>query len=273
MVEDAGRVSISGGSVPCPGVPPCSTAPDSSEIEDLIARWQTQQDYRARDRLLAMHKHIIRRAASEAHRRYGLDFDDAFQEATLGFIHALDKFDPEGGASLATYAGHWFRHKLYLLRLNQRVVHRPVGHTQLRANIRRVATEIGDATPEAIAARIGVSINAINLATSSASRDESLNAPVSSSGEDDDAATWIDVLPDEAPNAEDALVLRDSIEKAIACLPERQAEAVRLWHYEELSMTEVAEALGVSRQAISLKIGRALERMRESLRSPALPGA
>lgn len=91
---------------------------------DLIRRWQQHGDERARDTLLRRHDRLLKESAFRA-TRWGFDYDDAYQLAALGFLRALDTFDPVHGASIATYARGWIRHRLQRGRLMLGPVRRP----------------------------------------------------------------------------------------------------------------------------------------------------
>jgi len=58
---------------------------------------------------------------------------------------------------------------------------------------------------------------------------------------------------------------RDSVMEAIRLLPERQREAVVLHYYDGLSITETAEAMGVSQPAASLYLKLARERIKNEI--------
>lgn len=54
--------------------------------------------------------------------------------------------------------------------------------------------------------------------------------------------------------------------EALASLPERDAELLRLWAWEQLTAAEIAEALEITPNAASIRLHRAKERLREALR-------
>lgn len=58
----------------------------------------------------------------------------------------------------------------------------------------------------------------------------------------------------------------EAVRRAVAALPERDAEVVRLWAWEQLGVSEIALALNVSANAASLRLHRARGRLREELR-------
>lgn len=53
---------------------------------------------------------IIRTFALKYHS--AMEYSDALQEATIGFMKAIDKFDANKGFRLNTYAGWWVRQRI-----------------------------------------------------------------------------------------------------------------------------------------------------------------
>lgn len=70
---------------------------------ELATRWRRDEDYRARARILEAYQRLAISCASRASRS-GLPFDDLLQEANIGMMAALDKFDPEMGNGFGTLA-------------------------------------------------------------------------------------------------------------------------------------------------------------------------
>jgi RNA polymerase sigma factor (sigma-70 family) len=67
----------------------------------------------------------------------------------------------------------------------------------------------------------------------------------------------------ELPDASDAE--RERLADAISGLPEREKLVVTLYYYEELTMAEIAEVLGVSPSRISQIHARAIQRLKAGL--------
>ncbi|GAA5142949.1 hypothetical protein GCM10023340_07270 [Nocardioides marinquilinus] len=58
----------------------------------------------------------------------------------------------------------------------------------------------------------------------------------------------------------------DAVRAALAALPERDAELLRLWAWEQLTASEIAVVLDVTPNAASIRLHRAREKLRERLR-------
>ena len=80
-------------------------------VDELVRRYQIDRDERARDKLLRQYVPIIKSAANRWANHWGVNRDDAIQEASLGFLRALETYDPLV-ASLEGYARLWMRSKI-----------------------------------------------------------------------------------------------------------------------------------------------------------------
>jgi RNA polymerase sigma-70 factor (ECF subfamily) len=66
--------------------------------------------------------------------------------------------------------------------------------------------------------------------------------------------------PDDAPSVQQSLETRERVAalmRAVARLPERQQQAVRMRHFDELSNIEIAELLGTTVEAVESLLARA----------------
>ncbi len=89
-----------------------------------------------------------------------------------------------------------------------------------------------------------------------------------------------DEVPDQPVAANQLTTLAESdlavrVEEALKSLPERQRQALVLFHYEEMSQTEVGEVLGISDEAVESLLSRARRTLRALLKEDwrqLLPG-
>jgi RNA polymerase sigma factor for flagellar operon FliA len=84
-----------------------------------------------------------------------------------------------------------------------------------------------------------------------------------------DQVSLLDTLPDRGAADPEALVdqgeLRDRIADAIAALPEREKLVVALYYYENLTLREIGEVLGVTESRVSQLHTKAVLRLRSKL--------
>jgi RNA polymerase sigma-70 factor (ECF subfamily) len=88
--------------------------------------------------------------------------------------------------------------------------------------------------------------------------------------DDDRAAALTDPLasPDRAVHGREA---GERVAVALRALPERQRAVVVLRHYQDMSLEEIAETLGMSLGTVKSSLHRALARMRERLAGGGRP--
>jgi RNA polymerase sigma factor for flagellar operon FliA len=84
-----------------------------------------------------------------------------------------------------------------------------------------------------------------------------------------DQVSLLDTIPDrDAPDPEQVVnqgELRDRIADAIAALPEREKLVVALYYYENLTLREIGEVLGVTESRVSQLHTKAVLRLRSKL--------
>ncbi|MCR4402745.1 MAG: FliA/WhiG family RNA polymerase sigma factor [Firmicutes bacterium] len=200
-------------------------------------------------------------------------YEDLVGWGVIGLIEAVEKFDPGRGVKFETYATTRIKGAMADGMREADWVPRSV-----RQNARRIARvyaslekELGRAaTDEEVAAEMGVSLEEFQRMVADASRGAvlSLDEMIQMS-ENGRHVTLLDAVPDmETPDplavceVED---LKERLARAIDELPERERLVVTLHYYDELTVKEIAEILGVSEGRVSQLHTRAVLRLRSRL--------
>jgi RNA polymerase primary sigma factor len=76
--------------------------------EILLSKRAKKGDVAARKRLLEKTLKLVVSIAKKT-RGHGLPFEDLIQEGNIGFMRAVEKFDPDLGFCFSTYATWWIR--------------------------------------------------------------------------------------------------------------------------------------------------------------------
>jgi len=232
----------------------------------LAKRWREHGDRDAADKLVTSHLRLVAKVARD-YSGYSLPISEVMSEGNVGLIQAVERFEPERGFRLTTYATWWIKASIqaYILRSWSLV---RMGTTRnekkLFFNLRKAKNQIsvldeGDLHPDQvklIAKRLGVTEQDVIDMNRRFGGDASLNVPIR---EDGDSGEWQDWLVDESPDQETTLVASDEFDirrktlvSELTVLDERERcifEGLCLAE-DPLTLAELAEEFGVSRERV-----------------------
>jgi len=247
----------------------------------LAKRWREHGDREAANKLVTSHLRLVAKIAM-GYRGYGLPISEVISEGNVGLMHGVKRFEPDRGFRLATYAMWWIRAAIqeYILRSWSLV---KMGTTdnqkKLFFNLRKAKSKIaalqeGDLRPDqvqVIAKQLGVTDKDVIDMNRRLGGDASLNAPISNEGE---SGEWQDWLADDSPSQETSLAESEESENrhkalraALSVLNERERhifEARRLTD-DPITLEELAEEFGVSRERIRQIEVRAFEKIQDAV--------
>ena len=253
----------------------------------LAKRWVDHQDAGAAHQLVTSHLRLAAKIAM-GYRGYGLPQAEVISEANVGLMQAVKRFDPEKGFRLATYAMWWIRASIqeYILRswslvkLGTTSAQKKLFFNLRKAKAKVGALEDGDLRPENVA-RIAKDLSVsedevIEMNRRLAGSDASLNATVGSDG--DSATQWQDWLEDEDSDQAESYAERDELDtrrallaQAMAVLNDRERDILMQRRLADTPVTleELSESYGVSRERIRQIEVRAFEKLQEKMRELA----
>ena len=229
----------------------------------LAKRWREHGDRDAAHKLVTSHLRLVTKIASR-YRGYGLPISEAISDGNVGLMQAVERFEPEKGFRLATYATWWIKAAIqeYILRSWSLVkMGTTANQKKVFFNLRKVQSKIcildeGDMRPDQvklIAKRLGVSETNVIDMNRRLGGDASLNAAIREDGE------WQHWLVDESPDQETTLAAseefdnrRKTLSSALTVLNtrERRIFETRRLAEEQITLVELAEEFGVSRERV-----------------------
>src|SRR6202047_3611014 len=249
----------------------------------LAKRWREHGDRDAAHKLVTSHLRLVTKIARD-YRGYGLPISEAISEGNVGLMQAVERFEPEKGVRLATYAVWWIKAAIqeYILRSWSLVkMGTTVNQKKVFFNLRKAQSKIsilddGDMRLDQvkiIAQRIGVTETDVIDMNRRLGGDASLNAMIREDGE---SGEWQDWLVDESPDQETTLAASDELDNRRKALADalgvldgrdrRIFEARRL-REAPIRLAELADEFGVSRERVRQIEVRAFEKVQEAVKN------
>jgi RNA polymerase sigma factor for flagellar operon FliA len=246
----------------------------TTRVSDDIDAWRqyrTTRDPGLRDQLVEKHLVLVKYAAARVAGRLPGHFrlDDLYSAGLVGFLAAIEDFDPDRNVEFGAYASQRIRGAIIdeLRRLD--VVPRRV-----RRLAREAAHAIGLLTQrlgrqpldEEIAAQMGIEVVVYRRLLTEGVTLLSLDADVT--GEQGGAP--VDAIED--PSVPDPFKTLESKERRallarfIEKLPEREQQVLALYYHEELTMHEVGTILGITESRVSQIHSSAILRLQGAVR-------
>jgi RNA polymerase sigma factor for flagellar operon FliA len=250
--------------------------------EQTLALWQEyrkSKDQHVRDRLILTYAPLVKFVAGRvgASLPSHVDEQDLVSYGLLGLIGAIERFDPDREIKFETFAMARIRGAIIDELRSLDWVPRSV-RTRARQIERAIALlerELMRApTDDEIAKKLGISREELEDSLREISRTSvaALDELWSPSGGGDQIAL-IDTIEDgSGPDPETSFEqseIKEALAEAISVLPEREKLVVTLYYYEELTLREIGEVLGVTESRVSQLHTKAILRLKAHLSGAA----
>jgi RNA polymerase sigma factor for flagellar operon FliA len=252
------------------------------ETQAIWLEFSRTRDKSIRDRLILTYAPLVKYVAGRlgsglpAH----VDEGDLVSYGLLGLIGAIERYDPSRDIKFETYA---------IARIKGAIIDELRALDWVPRSVRSRAREIERAiaeleaktghapTDDQIAAKIGISVDELEESLTDISRSSiaALDELWSLSGEGDQISLMDTIEDETGPRPEAALdqtEMREALADAIARLPEREKLVVTLYYYEELTLREIGEVLGVTESRVSQLHTKAILRLKARLAGALVRG-
>jgi RNA polymerase sigma factor for flagellar operon FliA len=250
---------------------------DNDALQIWLQYKQTA-DPHLRERLILTYAPLVKYVAGRlgtglpAHVEEG----DLVSYGLLGLMNAIERYDPGRDTKFETYA---------ISRIKGAIIDELRSMDWVPRSVRARAREVERAnaklenqlqrapTDAEIAGELGITVDELNdsLLAISHSSMVALDELWSVSDSSGDQVSLMDTIED--PNAPDPARsldvgdLKDRIADSIANLPEREKLVIALYYYENLTLREIGEVLGVTESRVSQLHTKAVLRLKSRLQS------
>ncbi len=249
------------------GKTPLLTVKEEIELAERIKNG----DKAARDKMIQANLRLVVKIAHD-YSNFGLPLLDLISEGNIGLVKAVERFDPNKGGKLSTYAAWWIKQSIKRALANQsKTIRLPVHLVDKIAKMRKVAAALSEEfdrepTDEEIAMEMGMPVNKVAHLKSVSIRPTSLDAPV---GEDEDTS-FGDLVGDESATTpyEDLHTksLSSDVTDMLSRLDERESDIIRmrfgLTGDRPMTLEEVGQKFDITRERVRQLQNMALQKMR-----------
>jgi RNA polymerase sigma-32 factor len=259
-------------------------APEEEYV--LGKSWREHGDIDAAHKLVTSHLRLVAKIAM-GYRGYGLPLSELISEGNVGMMQAVKRFEPDRGFRLATYAMWWIRaaiqeyilHSWSLVKMGTTAAQKKLFFNLRKLKGQMRAIEEGDLSPEQvnkIATTLDVpEADVISMNRRLGAPDHSLNAPLRQDGDGE----WQDWLVDDSDNQEIRLAESEEFGKRKGLLNdamttlndrERRILTARRLQDEPITLEDLSQEYGISRERVRQIEVRAFEKLQKSIKNAAI---
>jgi RNA polymerase sigma factor for flagellar operon FliA len=246
------------------------------ELRELWRRYKETGEARAREQLVLAYSPLVKYVAGRMSTGLPAHVEEAdlISYGLLGLISAIERFDPEREIKFETFA---------ITRIKGSIIDELRSLDWVPRSVRAKARQIEKAnamlehrlqrapTDAEVAAELDMTVEEFQDALTRISNSSvvALDELWTLSDASGDQVSLLDTIQDpdaiDPAHAMDATETKDRLADAIARLPEREKLVVALYYYENLTLREIGEVLGVTESRVSQLHTKAVLRLKSAL--------
>lgn len=191
----------------------------------------------------------------------GVETDDLYQLGCVGFLKAVDGFNPDYGTQFSTYAVPKISGEIRRFLRDDGTLKVSRSIKEQAASIKNIRNKLTvllgrEPTVGELAAQTGLTPEEIAVAETATAATESIQQETG-----EDGFTLENILTDT--ESEERMVEKIALRQAVERLPERERLVIQLRYYHCLTQQRVAKVMDVSQVQVSRIEKKALEKIRE----------
>lgn len=229
----------------------------------LLLRKAKKGDKSAKERLITENSSLLKSIVKRFLNR-GVEYDDLFQLASVGFLKAIENFDESYSVKFTTYAVPMIMGEIKRFLRDDGSVKISRVIKSLGAKIRAYIEKRGaddEPTVEELAEVFSVSKEDVALAIGSSKQTVSIYGKIKDDG--NKPIEFVDTLEDgfNEEDLTDKMLLKD----LISGLDERERKLIVLRYYSDRTQSEIAKELGVSQVQVSRLENKIVEKLKKKI--------
>ena len=221
-------------------------------------------------------------SVAKQYQNQGLSLSDLINEGNVGLMKAAKRFDETRGFKFISYAVWWIRQSILQAIVEySRIVRLPLNKVGSYNKIQEAFTSFVQEferppSSEELAEILDISVKEVEELLQSPSRHLSFDAPVKS--DDESSSTMLDLMHFDDNNMPDLKLmeqsLKDEVKYGMAVLAPREYEILCAYYglngNSNLTLEEIGEMYGLTRERVRQIKERALRRLRKSFKNGSL---
>lgn len=245
-----------------------------AEEEADLARKIRAGDNEALDKLTRSNLRFVVSVAKQ-YQNQGLSLSDLINEGNVGLMKAGRRFDETKGFKFISYAVWWIRQSILQAIVEySRIVRLPLNKVGSYNKVNEAFLSFvqefeREPTNEELAELLEMRPREVNNMLKGSGRHLSFDAPIG--GEEGDS-TMLDVVPGEAIDSPDNNLmeqsLKEEVQQGLNILSPREVEVLSSYYglngYKSLTLEEIGELYGLTRERVRQIKERAIRRLRKS---------
>jgi RNA polymerase primary sigma factor len=250
------------------------------EEEIKLARRVQRHDKRAREQMITANLRLVVKIARD-YENLGLPLLDLINEGNIGLMKGVERFDPDKGAKLSTYAAWWIKQSIMSALANQgKTIRLPAHVVERVGKMRRAEMKLQDIlhrepTDQELGQEVGLDARRIRRYRDASRAPVSLDAPLG----DDDSEKISEVVADPNAAAPFERMLKENdaglVREALSILNERETSILEmrfgLGDQTPKTLEEVGAHFQVSRERIRQIQDEALQKLRKKIEKRDTP--
>ena len=252
----------------------------SADEEAELARRIRMGDQAALEKLTRSNLRFVVSVAKQ-YQNQGLSLSDLINEGNVGLMKAGKRFDETKGFKFISYAVWWIRQSILQSIVEYaRIVRLPLNKVGSYNKVNEAFLSFvqefeREPTHEELGELLDMTPREVSNMLRGTNRHLSVDAPIN--GEDSDA-TMLDVLSNDGESSPDNFLmeesLKDEVQHGLAMLSPREVEVISAYYglngFKSLTLEEIGEKFGLTRERVRQIKERAIRRLRKSYTKNAL---